>query len=66
MTDALRRYERGRSTRAARVTRAAGAESTDKYRPNLSRLLPDRLAGWAYTRWLGLISDYLAAGAGGR
>lgn len=58
---ALRGYERGRSRKAARIARLAATEATDAHPPGLTRLIPDRLAGPGYTRWLARISDYLAA-----
>ncbi|GAA2724603.1 FAD-dependent oxidoreductase [Actinocorallia aurantiaca] len=57
---ALRRYERERSRRAARIALAAGTECVNRYLPVLSRLVPDRLTGPAYTWWLRHISDYLS------
>ncbi|MDL4773655.1 FAD-dependent oxidoreductase [Actinomadura xylanilytica] len=63
---ALRRYERTRSRRAALVSRVAGTEYTNRYRPRLSRLAPDALVSRAYTRWLGLVSGYLPGSATSR
>ncbi|WP_026403944.1 FAD-dependent oxidoreductase [Actinomadura rifamycini] len=63
---ALRRYERGRSRKAARIARVAATEATDAHPASLTRLLPDRFVSWAYTRWLASISDYLAADGAAR
>jgi FAD-dependent urate hydroxylase len=59
---ALRQYERARSRRAALVARHAGSEDINRYRPVLSRLIPDALVSRYYTRWLRQISNYLATG----
>lgn len=58
---ALQQYERARSPKAALIARRAGSESTNKYRPTLARITPNTLVGHYYTRWLGQISNYLAA-----
>ena len=60
LPSALRRYERERSRRAARIALASGTEYVNRYLPVLSRLVPDRLTGPAYTWWLRHISDYLS------
>jgi FAD-dependent urate hydroxylase len=58
---ALRAFEHARSPKAALVARHAGSEDTNKYRPLVSRLVPSGLTGRYYTRWLGQVSNYLAA-----
>jgi 2-polyprenyl-6-methoxyphenol hydroxylase-like FAD-dependent oxidoreductase len=57
---AFERYERARSRRAALTARVAGAETANKYRPALSRLVPDALVSRVYTRWLRMVSTYLS------
>jgi FAD-dependent urate hydroxylase len=57
----LRAYERARSPRASLVARHAATEDINEYRPLLSRLIPGALASRYYTRWLGQVSNYLAA-----
>ncbi|WP_067807286.1 FAD-dependent oxidoreductase [Actinomadura formosensis] len=57
---ALRGYERRRARKAGIVARHSATEDVNKYRPLLSRLVPDSLAGVYYTRWLARISDFLA------
>ena len=56
---ALRLYERRRTPKVGVVSWLAGTETTNRYQPRLTRLLPDRLVTAMYTRWLGQVSDYL-------
>lgn len=58
---ALRRYERGRARKARRIARISATEATNAHPSALTRLIPDRLTGRFYTRWLAGISDYLTA-----
>ncbi len=56
---ALRTYERRRSPKAGFVARSAGREDTNKYRPWMTRFMPDGLVSRFYVHWLGRASDYL-------
>ena len=58
---ALRAFERARSAKASVVARQAGREDYNRYGALLTRLIPPTLASRYYTRWLGQISNYLAA-----
>jgi FAD-dependent urate hydroxylase len=55
----LRGYERARAPKAGLVARQAGKEDISKYRPWLTRLLPEAMLSRYYTRWLGQVSNYL-------
>ncbi|MEW2353768.1 NAD(P)/FAD-dependent oxidoreductase [Spirillospora sp. NPDC029432] len=59
LPDVLRGYERTRSKKAGIVARHAGTEDINKYRPWLSRLLPEAFLSRYYTYWIKQISDYL-------
>jgi len=58
---ALRAFERARSAKASVVARQAGREDYNRYGAVLTRLVPAALGSRYYTRWLGQISNYLAA-----
>ncbi|HEY3903687.1 MAG TPA: NAD(P)/FAD-dependent oxidoreductase [Streptosporangiaceae bacterium] len=61
---ALRAFERARSPRAALVARRAGSEDYNNLSGQLAllmRLIPGPVASRQYTRWLGQVSNYLAA-----
>ncbi|MFB4320174.1 FAD-dependent oxidoreductase [Actinomadura sp. 21ATH] len=59
LPDVLRGYERTRSRKAGIVARHAGTEDINKYRPWLSRLIPEAFLARYYTYWIKQISDYL-------
>ncbi|MFI2294502.1 FAD-dependent monooxygenase [Isoptericola sp. NPDC019571] len=59
---ALRDYERRRARRARLASRVAMRERANQYRPRQARMLPDPVATALFVRWLGLLSDRLAAG----
>lgn len=61
---ALRAFEGTRSPRAALVARQAGSEDYNNHGRQLallSKLIPGSLVSRYYTRWLGQVSNYLAA-----
>ncbi|MFC7876741.1 FAD-dependent oxidoreductase [Isoptericola sp. NPDC057391] len=58
---ALRGYERRRARRARLASRVAMRERANQYRPRQARLLPDAVATAVFVRWLGALSDRLAA-----
>ncbi|GCD97563.1 FAD-dependent oxidoreductase [Embleya hyalina] len=60
--EALADYRSSRARRASLTARRAGAETTNKYLPTLSRLTPDALISRYHTRWLRQISTYLSDG----
>lgn len=58
---ALRGYERARWPKVSLVARRSATEDTNAYRPLLSRLVPNALTGFYYTRWLARVSNYLTS-----
>jgi FAD-dependent urate hydroxylase len=57
--EALRTFERQRSSKVSVVSRQAGSEDYNKYGAVLTRLVPSSLATRYYTKWLAQISSYL-------
>jgi FAD-dependent urate hydroxylase len=59
VTAALRAYEQSRAPKAAYVSKSAGREDTNEYRPLMLKLIPNGLASRFYTTFLKRVSNYL-------